>query len=112
MEFIKDLVVQDSSLTKINDAYRTFKQIQVGENLYLSIQASYAHHCKPNITMNDLEQYSHWEFALLLEDEFAKVSDVCPKFSSLGEIEMYENQVYSYVPSDLVEELYIALKQK
>lgn len=91
--------------------YRQFKAIQINENLWFSIQASYAHYCTPQKTLETLEDYTHWEFALIGESGFLRVTEVLPDFPSLAEIEYYEAEVYAYVPIDLVEDLYLALKK-
>jgi hypothetical protein len=116
-KFIKDLVerkfdeVQTDNRAYGDNKYRQFEPIRLNSNLWLSIQASYAHYCTPRATIDDLEVYTHWEIAMFNKDEFQSVTDVLPKFPALAEIEEYfEGSVYPYVPKDLVEELYIALK--
>lgn len=124
MEFLKALVEQDFGITKEEYdkltprlRYRQFQAIEIiPERLWLSIQASCAHYSEPRETLDDWKQYKRWEFALIRlhegeeESEFVRVSDVLPEFASLLEIECYEQDVYAYVPSDLIEELYLALK--
>lgn len=112
MEFVKALVERDFGMDRMHDNmnYRQFEPIRIGPNLWLSIQASYGHYCKPRKTVRDLNEYTHWEFALFNKDDFVRVADVLPNFASLAEIEYYEQSVYAYVPADLVEELYVALK--
>lgn len=115
MEFIKALVekeiIQNQERVDFGSYLRQFEPIQVREDVWLSIQASYAHYCTPRTTYEDLTIYSHWEIALFNTDDFIRVTDVLPEFRSLAEIELYEAQVYAYVPVDLVEELYLALKK-
>ena len=88
---------------------RIFEPISVTENIQLSIQASHAHHCKPQMTLRYLDDYTHFELALFDENNFLTVGEVLPDFESLSEIKTYEGRVYSNVPTDLVEELYLAL---
>lgn len=113
-KFIKDLVEKDfgERMNLHNLEYRQFEPIRINPNLWLSIQASYAHYCTPRTTYReDLEIYSHWELALFDKDEFRSVDTVLPSFPALAELQLYfEGQVYPYVPKDLVEELYLALK--
>jgi hypothetical protein len=91
--------------------YRQFVPIRLGVNLWLSIQASYAHYSTPRETLRDLDGYSHWEFALYTQENFVSVTEVLPDFPSLAEVELYfEGAVYPYVPTDLLEEVYLALK--
>jgi hypothetical protein len=111
MEFLKQL--EEDGRSKLSDAIfdddsilRGFKHIQIGD-LSLSIQASWGHYCTPRRTLNNLDEYSTMEFAIIQDDgEFATVSEVLPTFSRLDEIEEYENTVYGYVPVDLIEQLY------
>ena len=112
MEFLKALVEQDFGMERIHNGrtYRQFAGIMIHDNLWLSIQASFAHYSIPRETIDDLQKYTHWEVALFTRDNFVRVTDVLPEFPSLAEIEHYESQVYAYVPADLVEELYLALK--
>jgi hypothetical protein len=112
-KFIGDLVEKnlgekmDSHLSQ----YRIFEPIRINSNLWFSVQASYAHYCTPRETLADLEDYSHWEIALFDKDEFISAAQIVPNFKSLAELQLYfEGQVYPYVPKDLVEELYLALK--
>ena len=114
-EFTKVLVEKDfkeeSESMDLQDLkYRQFEPIRLSVNLWLSIQASYGHYCTPRVTLKDLDEYTHWEFALFTENDFVRVTEVLPDFPSLAEIELYEQQVYSFVPTDLLEELYLALK--
>jgi hypothetical protein len=92
--------------------YRQFDPIKLKNDLWLSIQASYAHYSRPRETFDNLEDYTHWEMALFTKEEFICVSQVVPDFNSLAELELYfEGSVYPYVPKDLVEELYLELKK-
>ena len=116
-KFIGDLVERKFDENQMDNraygdsVYRQFEPIRINANLWLSLQASYAHYCRPRTTIEDLEAYSHWEVALFDKDEFRTVSTVIPDFPSLAELELYfEGSVYPYVPKDLVEELYFALK--
>lgn len=114
MEFIKALKEKEFSYieNKVSHLrYRKFEPILIKESLWLSIQASVAHQCKPKYTYDDLDFYTHWEIAVFDLDDFLKVSDISPQFRSLAELELHEDGgVYSCVPVDLVEELYLALK--
>lgn len=112
MHFIKELKERefdDEAYLVAGRGYRQFEPFRVNPNLWLSIQASYAHYSKPRITNKDLYVYTHWEFALFTKNDFVTVTEVLPNFSSLAEIEIYEQQVYGFVPTDLVNELYKAL---
>lgn len=89
--------------------YRLFTPIEVKNGVWLSIQANGSCHCKPQAICPSLDDYTHWEMALFDGNEFIRVTDILPEFSSLAEIELYEKGTYTYVPTDLIEELYTAL---
>lgn len=92
--------------------YRQFEPIKLTNDLWLSIQASYAHYSRPRETFNDLEEYTHWEMAIFTKEDFISASQVVPDFDSLAELELYfEGSVYPYVPKDLIEELYLEIKK-
>lgn len=112
-KFIKELAEERSQIYyDMPEFYRLFTPIEVNENIWLSIQANGSCHCKPQTFCADLNDYTHWEVALFdkTNHDFVSITDVLPEFSSLAEIKFYENEIYSFVPTDLVEELYIALK--
>lgn len=112
MEFIKALVeTEESTFLKNRDRinnkmlFRSFKRFRKGEH-FLSIQASFCHYCTPRTTLNDLSLYKTMEFALLWQDRFIRVQDAFPDFPRLVEIEEYYETVYSYVPVDLIDDLF------
>lgn len=110
MEFINELVEKEFEESNIVRPIRKFEPIRVKANVWLSIQASYGHFCRPRVTMTDLGMYTHWEIALFNENDtgFLRVKDVFPEFLSLAEIELYyDGGPYSCVPTDLVEELFM-----
>ena len=117
-KFVKELVVRDfGEKLDINTRglgefkYRQFEPLRLQSNLWLSIQASYAHYSKPRETFEDLEAYTHWEMAMFTKDDFVSVDFALPDFESIAELNCYfDGSVYSYVPKDLIEELYLALK--
>lgn len=111
-EFIDALVTRDfGDQMDGKSMYRQFEPLRLNSNLWFSIQASYAHYCTPRETLDNLEDYSHWEIALFDKDNFLSAADVIPDFRSLAELQYYfGGQVYPHVPKDLVEELYLALK--
>lgn len=117
MEFFKHLKETEES-KKYNEksefgrTWRMFEKINLSNNstdfLYLSIQASSAHYCRPRTTMENLSDYTHMEFALMDENqEFVTIPEVCPEFSSLAEMQTYcDGSIYAYVPVDLIDELF------
>ena len=114
LEFIKHLFEDEGSLKMKSIAtfdedftYRGFKHIKVGD-ISLSIQASYGNYCTPRKTLKNLNEYTSMEFALIGEEgRFLNVNDVLPNFEKLDIInEYFDGSVYSYVPVELIEELY------
>jgi hypothetical protein len=106
VNFTKELVEMT-----FTDSYRKFQLIHLKDNLYLSVQASMFHHSKPTETIDDLNEYTHWEIALFDDEKLLRIAEVLPTFRSLAEVELYWGEVYyGYVPTDLVEEVYLALK--
>ncbi|PHD96638.1 hypothetical protein [Bacillus toyonensis] len=90
--------------------YRVLKGLVFGEDIVLSIQASYGHYCTPRETI-ELDDYSEMELGLIQNGGFVTVTNLLPEFKRLKEIEEYESTVYGYVPVDLIEELYQELKK-
>ena len=118
MEFIKDLKPTSSTLRVSNllpfdedTTFRMFEGFKLKDDLWLSVQASYGHYCSPRKTLLNLEDYRSMEFALMdKEGNFTSVSEILPDFPKLEEIEEYRDTVYAYVPVNLINELYKALK--
>lgn len=112
MLFHKRLIpLEGSAGNFIDQTCRIFEPIRIKGDYFLSIQASYGHRCKPRVTLEDLDDYTHWEIAVYNENDFVRISDVAPEFRSLAEIELYrDGTAYNFVPTDLVGELYSALK--
>jgi hypothetical protein len=116
MEFLKGLFEDEESkmareIMRIRpeQTVRIFKHFEF-KDLALSLQASWGHYCKPRKTLETYEAYAAWEFALIRNGYFVTVSEVLPNFSELTEIEKYEQSVYANVPTELVEKLYLALR--
>jgi hypothetical protein len=119
-DFIKSLEIKKMETNRrivnhyvdniVDNYVRIFKPIRLGPNLFLSIQASYGHYCRPAITTNDLNTYTHWEVALFDDENFLRVSDIAPDLPCAAEMDYYfDNSVYGNVPTDLVEDLYNGL---
>jgi hypothetical protein len=112
MEFLKylDETEESKEYNAKSDTkmWRMFEKISLTKTLDLSIQASAAHYCRPRTTMDYLNEYSHMEIALMDENQdFVTITEVCPEFASLTEIESYcDGSIYAYVPVDLVDELF------
>lgn len=114
MDFIKEL--KEMEVFKITETInplhmRKFYPMEVQPGIFLSIQASEFVYCKPRETLKDLSKYTHWEVALTNENEFLNVLETFPEFQNRLELEYYRRgPVYNYVPTDLVNDLYLALK--
>lgn len=91
---------------------RSFFPVIMTKKCYLSVQASKYHHSLPRETV-PLEEYYSMEFAIVSHNGgMLQVKDVLPDFPNLEEIEGYHDVVYSYVPVELIEQVYQALKAK
>lgn len=95
-----------------NGGFRVFEPIQIGD-VYISIQASYGHYCSPRKTLENLNDYTSMEVALIRDDHFVSISEVIDEqFLSDKLSEHFEGTVYSYVPVELIEEVYLYLAKK
>lgn len=116
MNFIKKMVeTEDSKVmaeVPLINKMKNHQAIPVMDGKYwLSIQASFYHHCSPRETFDDLSMYSSMEFALIdTEGEFRSVASILPDFTELEDY--YEHPVYSFAPVELIEELYQALQKE
>lgn len=118
MEFLKHLKPNEETetLTKLRIGMhlshlpRINEPIQFNEDILLSIQCSYAHYCIPRNTL-PYNKYRDMEIGIVKSNEFVKVEEVLELEENKWE-NYYDTQVYGYVPVDLIEELYQALKQK
>lgn len=82
--------------------------IEFKNGLRLSIQGSFGHYCSPRKTL-PYDKYKTMEFALSAGKGFAEVKD----FIETDEYDAYfDGSVYGYVPVELIEKLYQALKSK
>lgn len=114
MNFIKQLIPTEDTLTLANImpfnedlSFRMFNGIKIDDELWISIQASYGHYCLPRKTLQDINDYTAMEFALMDgKGGFLTVTDVLPSFSRIKEIEEHCDTVYSYVPVDLIDDLF------
>ena len=104
---------EEQEILMMNDAPirlgRIFNPIQVDVNLWISIQASCLHRSRPKSSQVKPEDVTHWEVLIFGPNNIYKVSEILPHFRSLAEIEWHHLVVYSYVPTDLVNELFTAL---
>lgn len=80
----------------------------VEDRLYLSVQANWGAYCTPRKTTLDLNEYSEMEMAFVTAEGLVSLEMVYPYFSKLDEIQEYfdGDQIYSYVPVELIEDVY------
>lgn len=103
MEFLK---VLEENYRGYN--YRDIKPIPIPdhEGFSLSIQASYAHHCAPKQTL-PFDDYLCMEFAIVGYGMLCNVYSFISNDDLRIQLDEYYNgSTYSYVPVELIEELY------
>lgn len=90
--------------------FRQYLPFEFGE-LTLSVQASFAHYCKPRKTIEP-HKYEAMEIALMRDGEFINVSSVITDLEIQDAVERFSDgvAVYPYVPVILIEMLYQELK--
>jgi len=85
---------------------RLLEWLEVGENIHLSIQASPMHYCSPR-EMTDLDNYTHFELALIIDNEISYDTDIIEDFSQYEKLmQHYDGGIFSYVPRKLISKLY------
>lgn len=91
----------------VNEAYwtRVFRKIPTKSGYKLSVQASETHYCSPKETIA-LNLYDKFELAITLNSEFV-YPDILNNFKRNKELySYYDGTIFSYVPKDLIEDLY------
>jgi len=83
----------------------------------LSIQASDLHYSIPRKKLDNLNDYSKFELAIINEKGFLNIgkSSVFRKFPKYAELKMYrsgKDYIFAFVPIELINELYLYLKNK
>jgi hypothetical protein len=118
MNFLRYLYESDESLARTkrigDNLTRTFAPIGINETHVISVQANAFIECKPQETLDNFEEYTHMQVALLDEKrEFVSLKNIYPSFASLAEFETYfDGQVYPCVPVDLIDEVFHELVLK
>ncbi|PGT90129.1 hypothetical protein [Bacillus thuringiensis] len=121
MQFIDHLTETEESLIvreTLKDlgrppSVRMYEAILFEDGIHLSIQASACGHCRPQETV-DLEKYTAMEVALVRCGEYVEVKDVLPNFKRLTDTEnvYFGGIFYSFMPVDLIEDVFLALKEE
>lgn len=89
---------------------RVYNAIKLNNDYELSIQASSNHYCLPK-EMIPIENYDSYEVAIFLQNNFAEPKEL-KNFKKYNELQKYKSQCgYSFVPKELVEELYLFAKE-
>ena len=101
VELELDLLIEDKEY-----GVRHCEWLEVGGGIYLSVQASHLHYCIPR-RLTKLENYTHFELALINEGELTYDTSIINDFPRFDELERYwEYGIFAYVPKDLVNNLY------
>lgn len=89
---------------------RRCEWLPIDDKYCLSIQASEYHHCIPR-GLIPLENYTHFEMALIYEGAMTSNIDIITKFNRYKELmECFDDHIFNEVPKDLIEDLYRYLK--
>src|SRR5690625_142955 len=122
MEFLTKLVetegthrlreVQRETGNDVGLGYREFERINVGpSDIGLSIQASYAHYCEPRKTV-EIEDYVAMELAIMKRNRYLNIFDISDDPVIVTKLRKhFDGVVYSFVPVELIEELYQTVKR-
>lgn len=79
----------------------------INDDYALSIQASEFHHCIPR-GLVPLDKYTHFEMALIFKGHLTTDVSSIRKFNRFDELmEYHDDCIFSEVPKDLIEDLYI-----
>ena len=80
--------------------------LMINEEYYLSIQASEYHYCIPR-GLIPLEDYTHFEMALIFEGTITTDMSIIKGFDRYDELmDCFDDCIFSEVPKDLIEDLY------
>ena len=105
VEYILDFDFMDEEDVNKN-GHRICKWLQISNDLYLSVQASAMHYCIPREYV-DLNQYTHFELGVIIEDSLAYNYSILKDFPRYKELESYYDYgIFAYVPKDLINDLY------
>lgn len=115
MMFIEELMKVGESYSSYSlYGSRMFNHIFIG-NVELSIQASFCHHCSSRKTLKDINMYDTFEVALIGENKL--VIDTLKDYADFNAFnsEAVCNAgifIFSNVPKELIEKVYLKLKEK
>ena len=91
--------------------FRSFNKVELPGGVSLSIQASYAHYCKPRKTL-PVEDYQAMEMAIFLNGEWSSVEEVSKNEVLISKFNGYtDGVVYGFLPVKLIQELYAELAE-
>ncbi len=121
MEFLTKLVetkstkklreVMKKTGNNAGEGIRMFERINVGSSIELSVQASYTHYCTPRKTIN-IKDYTAMELAIMRKKTFLNIFDISDDPVLVTKLRKhFDGSIYSYVPVEIIEDLYQALKR-
>ena len=107
MTFLDELEIVEEIMN-----FRFCEWISINDEYCLSIQCGEGKYSIPRKNI-DLTEYTHFEIAFIYEGSLSNRHDELLKgFSRKEELQEYqEGTIYTYVPKDLIEDLYKYLKQ-
>ena len=86
---------------------RQCRWLNVGVDIFLSVQASGMHYCIPREFI-DLSEYTHFELALIKDYELCYDIDMLSEFPRYEQLKShFDGGVFVYVPRDLISDLYL-----
>ena len=103
----------DNGLT-LNIEHRQMHPIPISSNVCMSIQASFGHYCTPkSYKLLPLKTYKTMEIAFIASSgQFVDFSVIYPTYPRLSELQLhYGDGIYSYVPVDLIQDVYVFIKK-
>ena len=107
MTFLDELEIVEEFMD-----FRFCDWISINDEYCLSIQCGKGKYSIPRENV-DLKEYTHFELAFIYEGQLSTRHDeLIEGFSRKEELKEYqEDTIYTYVPKDLIEDLYKYLKQ-
>ena len=108
MTFLDELEIVEEIMD-----FRFCEWINIDDEYCLSIQCGKSKYSIPSENVN-LKEYTHFEIAFIYEGQLSTGHDELIKgFSRKEELkECQEGSIYTYVPKDLIEDLYKHLKRR
>ena len=104
--FIKAMLKAGIIMKSESIGLRIYNHIKLSDEYRMSIQCSVHHHCNPR-KLTGVIHYDAYEIAFLHKELGFSYPDKLNEFPRKQELDLYyDGTIFSYVPKDLVEELY------